>query len=205
MKFSEIERLYSQKVAEFLVQGYTIDVKGTRCYGREVGKVDLRNEDSVVRVAVEYRYARTKEDEDQFSIYFHNRILIRVSKMACPRIDNEKYNSVEYYPDSAFTVVEETEWVCLSDSWFVTIEEARSLLEKKKYRAQLDFVRYLTNKVMIGKFDLLVKIARKYKGLKTVKFGDVIGYKVYKPYHDWDGDHESGYYIRAKNKEIKIL
>lgn len=204
MKFSEIERLFSQKVAEYLVKGYTIDVQTIRTYGREIGKVDLRNDRSVVRVAVEKRCSFS---DGKLSDYYYERIAFRVSEMPCIRNDKKPCDYTECYPDSAFTVLEETEWVCLSDTWFVTKEEAEKLLVKKQERSIRKYYEDQRNRQFLSwrSSDLLVKIARRYKGLKTVTFGDVIGYVIHEPYHDWDGDHEAGYYIRARNKEIKIL
>lgn len=209
MKFSEIERLFSQKVAEYLAKGFTIDVQSARSYGGEIGKVDLRNDDRIIRVAVRSKLSLLSDDE--LSDFYPERVLIRVSEMRYTRKEETEYDRTEGYPDSDFSVLEEQEWVCVSKTWFVTKEEAVGFIDKKKNRIYAQYDPWLVNQrfIPLRCDDLLVKIARRHRGMKSVTYEDVVGYVVQIPYRDWEGNHEVGHYIRVKShgkrKEIKIL
>lgn len=206
MKFSEIERLFSEKVAEYLAKGYTIDVQSVRNYGGEFGKVDLRNDGRIIRVVVRNRISLLSDDK--LSDFYPERVVIRVSEMRYTQKKETEYDRTESYPDSDFSVLEEQEWVRLSKTWFVTKEEAKAIVEKKRKRVCVKYDPWRVNQRFIPSRcdDLLVKIARRHRPLKNVTAEDVVGYVVQIPYSDWSGNHEVGHYIRVNKRVVyKIL
>lgn len=61
MKFAEINAIFTQKVAEYIAQGYTINTNTMAGHQGEIGKIDLRKGEEVIRVLLDTEHFHFRE------------------------------------------------------------------------------------------------------------------------------------------------
>ena len=61
MKFAEINAIFTAKVAEYIAQGYTINTNTMAGHQGEIGKVDLRKGEKVIRVLLDTEHCHFRE------------------------------------------------------------------------------------------------------------------------------------------------
>lgn len=81
MKFAEIEAIFTKKVTEYIVNGYSINVSTMGGHQGEIAKVDLRKGTEIIRVFLETRYGD-----------FFTSIALVVGRNTDERIANSKGN-----------------------------------------------------------------------------------------------------------------
>ena len=61
MKFAEINAIFTSKVAEYIAQGYTINTNTMAGHQGEIGKVDLRKGEEVIRVLLDTEHRNLRD------------------------------------------------------------------------------------------------------------------------------------------------
>ena len=75
MKFRQIEAIYTEKVAEYIAKGYTVNASTMSGHQGEIAKIDLRKGDEIIRVML---------DTERCS--FHSAVVIIVGRNTDDRI-----------------------------------------------------------------------------------------------------------------------
>ena len=121
MKFSEIEKVYTQKVSEYLAKGYSISTATMRGIEREYSKIDLRKGDDLVRIMIVRDYkTRTWRGVENFDFesvnWFPYYVSIVVSRMDLEAFEVKEfqYDETHIFWNSDFEVVEELKFTEIS-------------------------------------------------------------------------------------------
>lgn len=135
MKYEEINKRFTQKVAEWLVKGYVINTSTMGGSQGEIGKVDLTNGDEIIRV---FAQSFREFDEEKEFCYYEG-VEIVVGKVT----DEVKPNSEKDYWvvwNSHLEVVSTERFYLIGENrnykWYGTKEEAEYQQGMKSWRRQ---------------------------------------------------------------------
>ena len=193
MKYADINRAYTNKVAEYMLQGYRINTNTMRGCGGEIAKVDLTNGTEVIRVELTRFYKTVVSG-----------LTINVGIV-------KENRGHKIHPDTncddiiwETVTIESINYIALGDdrNWYITEEEYNGEIKRKKaIRMKRDW----DNDKLEEKYldvDKYAKIVLPYinrqRGLKTAKLKD-IGC-IIKATNKWG----TRYIIRVKGKYISL-
>ena len=211
MKYAEINKLYTEAIANYLKQGYVINTStqsGT--YSNEIAHCDLTSGDDLVRVVLMNFY-----DENFRPSVAGISLQVLVMRLDRPTLKdfkpNQKHGTYDLWNENSI-VVDRKDWYCIrreseiyvkgeykgySDGWWVSKEELknqRDVMWTRKYAEHPSS--YVVTFYASAKARLLAyKFVKRQPRCKTIKPGDIDG--VERSFIN--GKNE--YIIRAKGKE----
>lgn len=211
MKYSEINKEYTQVIAEYLNKGYVINTStqsGT--YSNEIAHCDLTNGSDLIRVVLMNFY------DDNFRPSAAG-ISLQVLSMQLDRPTlrgfkpNQKQGAHDLWNENS-TVISKKEWYCIrresevcvngeykgySDGWWVTKEELKNQRDVMWTRKYVEYPSsYIVTFYASSKARLLAyKFVKRQPRCKTIKPGDIEAIER----SFINGKNE--YIIRAKGKE----
>lgn len=114
----EIDSLFTKKVAEYIAAGYVINSNTMSGGQGEIGKIDLHNGNTYIRIMLDTTYSCKERDKI-------NLIVGRIT---------EKVPSVGYCTvwNQNLEILEEQSFVKLSENWYVLPEEYFAISEKQQ-------------------------------------------------------------------------
>ena len=153
----EIDSLFTKKVADYIAAGYIIN-SGTMSGNQgEIGKIDLRKDDTYIRIML----STSDSWEDG------NRINLTIG------CNTDKIYSVNYRAMQNLKIIETQSFVQVSENWYVLPEKYPEIVEKRQERA---FRRY-DSKKQYNFNDKAKKIVlaylRRQPNCKTVRFDEI--------------------------------
>lgn len=127
MKRNDIDKVFSQKVLEYLTEGYIIHTPSMAGNQGEEGKIDFIKGDTLIRVWIEKEFLWNSESDQ----WYGNTLVLRVGKWNHPAHQTDNY-SVVWMKD--FDILEKITYYEVgqrSSFWYVdNLEEALSTREK---------------------------------------------------------------------------
>ena len=185
----DIDTLFTNKIMEYIAKGYTLHTNTmSGCQG-ELAKVDLTNGNEVIRIYTD-------------DVYRNGACYI---VLTVGRNTNKLYNHPsDIIWNKDLEIIEQIEFVKLSDNYFINPEEYRGIHEKKRLRRRMKEENEVTVFDDKAKIIVLSFMKRQHK-CKTIKLTDI--QKVYKVtstrYRNPDKTYTQ-YYVQDKNKRYVI-
>lgn len=203
MKFEDINKVYTTKVAEWLGKGYWINAGTMSGSQGEHAHVDLTNGTEIIRVLMEDRTEWEKYDTYDCTVVVVGRVPAteRVRIGASDRLGNTIWNNK----------LEELDKVVFyriglrNSEWYGTKAEATAQRVKWTERHSNRPSGYWMSKEFKGVEQLVLPfVRREVIGCKTAKASDIT--KVEKIYHtDWNGKIKGvTYQVTVKGKTVKL-
>ena len=176
MKFESINKRYTEKVAEYLAQGYVINTATMSGHQGEISKIDLTNGTEIIRVMLQTVTLRATENG---SYYHFDTVVLTVgvaqaenrctpnSSDAWETIWNEKLDIL--YTETFYEIGRGR-----YEKWYGTREEAMAQQDKqnKRYEARRISDREdITDKPEVRK--TVIKAVRRVKGMKSASASEI--------------------------------
>lgn len=182
MKMNEINKIYSDKVAEYLAKGYTIHPVSMGGSQGEICKIDLYKGDELIRIWMSDESCRWSDP----NCYREGYRAISVGKWMYPTSMSDRYNDTVWYKE--LEVLEEIRFYPINNGkcYIDDLQVALNIqnLRRSRYRDKS----YVNGRAFIVITDEKKAIARKYlmrkHGYKRVN-SDKIGMRIdeYGKYH----------------------
>lgn len=164
MKFNEINRIYTEKVTEWMAKGYSINVKTMKGSQGEIARIDLTNGKDIVRIFVDTGYRRGC---DTIEI-----IVGRVNDVK-PYVNN---NDIIW--NNKLNIIEQTTLyeVGHGSGWYGTESDCVAAREKRnkryKNRKILSYRKDVTE--LPKRKEICCRAIKKLKGFKRIKIDDIV-------------------------------
>ena len=215
MKYAEINKLYTEAIANYLKQGYVINTStqsGT--YSNEIAHCDLTSGDDLVRVVLMNFY-----DEDFLPSAAGISLQVLVMRLDRPTLKdfkpNQKHGAYDLWNENSI-VVDRKDWYCIrreseicvngeykgySDGWWVSKEEFEKQQETAKIRREKNLhLRESVNPILRDPrvYKIVLKFIKRQPRCKTVKLADIERIQKF-------SEREYGkYVIHAKGKRFTL-
>lgn len=200
MKFEAVNKIYTQKVAEWIAKGYWINAGTMSGSQGEYAHVDLTNGTEIIRVLMEDKCGWSEADSVVIVV---GRCTDNVKIGNPDRIGNTIWNQhLEVITEDRFYKIGHR-W----SAWYGTKEEADAAEAKAMERSAARRDKEFKTKEFKGAevAEIALRFARReIVGCKTAKLRDVT--KVEKVYNtNFDGELRSvSYYVTVRGKRVKL-
>lgn len=121
MKMNELNAIFTNLVAEYIVAGYNINVDTMGGSQGEIGKVDLRKGDEIIRVLM--------VSEMNFDTYMDD-LVIRIGSTTA---ENSSVRTGTIWNQDLVNIGEHR-WCKVDRDWFVEMNEAEEIAKKRRMR-----------------------------------------------------------------------
>lgn len=188
MKKTELNTIFTAKVNEYLVKGYTFNTQTMAGHQGEIAKIDLTNGEEVIRVVMEENGFNWDKEKD---LFLNDKITITVGRATEVHFDTIWNKDLEVLDQEIFYKADR-----YSD-YLITEEEAIENAEKNKARLMAKNQQTKENEEIIDKATIkaLLPYIHTLKGCKSVKARHLA--KVYKEFLT-DGTYR--YIVRIEKK-----
>lgn len=190
MKYEEINKRFTAKVAEYMEKGYCINTGSMSGMQGEIAKVDMAKGKDLIRIMLTDIYEGAKDG-----------VVIVVGKVTDKITPHETSHVSNIVWNEHLQIIERSEvfyHIGFASSWFGTseeIEEWRKIRRARRERnPEVERIQLPLWATKIGYF-----YAKKMPRTKTLKPKDV---RVYKEYNKWNGRFT--YYVEAKDKRYRL-
>lgn len=179
MKHTEIEAIFTAKVTEYIANGYTINLSTMSGSEGEIGKVDLRKGEEVIRILLE-----DKREYDREARLERNMVVLTVGRNTQQIIKNRPFDTMgTCIWNNRLEVIEQMNFYQINNrrDFFTDDREAYDAMLRKQYdrcEARGGYVRKVDRQLP----DYARKIAKKY--IKRTTHKDRVSgknIKVFKP------------------------
>ena len=129
MKFAEINAIFTSKVAEYIAKGYTINTNTMAGHQGEIGKIDLRKGNEVIRVLLDTEHQ-----------HFREAVVLIVGRNTDERISKSlERESCEAIGNNRLEIIEKrTFWQMQKDyreiDYYLEDEEGQEAIERSRGR-----------------------------------------------------------------------
>lgn len=195
MKYADINKKFTEKVAEYIAKGYTINTKTMdSCGGIGVfAGVDLTNGKEIIRVYIKDKHYFDMESDDFIS---YDMVCIVVGKDTRNVPINEPNHRGYIDNDRMEIISEEIYYQIAGKDFFGTREDSEKQQKKSHERIRARHVYKGTKTFPYPANARVLSFMQRQKGCKTIKLADIE--KVVK-------DESNGtYWVYAKNKRYQI-
>ncbi len=189
----ELNQIFSDKVAELLRKGYTIDLAGMSGHQGEIGKVVFKKNNNYYILIME---SKTSFTDGKYT----DRYTIRFGKYT-EEVEAHALNTWTTLWVSKFDTTWSLEFVKVTDNYFVTEELADEFNKKNKARRDARYCGVIPP-VDTKYHKILLKLIRKQKGHKGTKLSDIKSAYCVHPI-DWQGSAMKRYYRVVLNSQDK--
>lgn len=161
MKKTELNTIFTAKVNEYLVKGYTFNTESMAGHQGEIAKIDLTNGEEVIRVVMEDGPAWDKEK----NLFLNDKITITVGRATEVHFDTIWNKDLEVLDQEIFYKADH-----YSD-YLITEEEAIENAEKQKARLMAKNQQTKETEEILDKATIkaLLPYIHTLKGCKSVK------------------------------------
>lgn len=200
MKYNDIMKKFTDKIAEYINKGYILDCKNMRSLGgREEAKLDLTNGKETIRVYLESDSKCDYDDEDKYSFFSCHYLILTVGKIPTSFI----WTNLE--------VISREEFYLIGGKDFYGSEEDARKAQRKSieryYARNVDKTKRFSEEAK----KVVLPFVRRQPKCKTVKLSDITKV-VREDNRRWDnmrsnygyGNSEYGYFVYAKGNKYKI-
>lgn len=207
MKFAEINKAFTEKVAEYMSKGYHINVATmSGSQSGEIGKIDLTDGKELIRVLLE------ADNEHEISVekrwgYIYDITRLTVGR-ATGRFELDTSNTWDTVWNNRLEVIESREWYGINlrghEVWYGTKLEAEAAQEVRLQRhnaADVSKIVWETESEAARKA-VLPRIKRE-PGMKSCKASDITKIRHWVEI-DRHGKADVSYIVVAKGKSIRL-
>lgn len=187
---AELNKVFSDKVAELLRKSYIIDTDHMSGSQGEIAKVLFIKDNA--------HYQLIMESKNEYTIYYGESVVIRFGKY------NEDESTV--YPHSTLWISRfDTTWsmtvIKITENYYVTEELAQTFRTKKESRMGAQYSTK-SNAVDLNRYGkVLLACVRKQKGFKSLKLTDILS-ASYCTERDWRTDAIIGHSYNVKINKL---
>lgn len=206
MKFAEINKAFTGKVAEYIAKGYRINTATMAGHQGEIGKVDLTDGKELVRVLLE-RDCDYCHDLDSRRHYWYEFVRLTVGK-ATGRFELDTVSDWCTVWNKELDVIETGEWYEINQrrrkAWYGTKAEFEAAADKRSARGlarKTSSVAWWSDSEAAKK--AVLPFVKRQKGLKTCKASDVESV-LHTVETDCGGNLRNHYVVSVKGKKITI-
>lgn len=156
MKMIELNTIFTSKVAEYIGKGYIFNVDTMGGSQGEIGKVDLRKGNEIVRVLMDSAL--------NFDTYM-NDIVIRIG-----RTTDEKIGHGTIW-NHDLEIVEELRWCKVGKDWYVSMDEAQAIAQKKleRYSNRADRRGTIATTIVANATEIAARYLKRKTGKRITK------------------------------------
>lgn len=158
MKMIELNTIFTSKVAEYIGKGYIFNVDTMGGSQGEIGKVDLRKGDEIIRVLM--------VSELNYDTYLDD-IVIRVSRTTTA---NSSIRTGTIW-NQDLESVEEFRWCKVGKDWYVSMDEAKDIAKKKlmRYSNRMDRRGTIATTIVANATEIAVRYLKRKTGKRITK------------------------------------
>ncbi len=187
----DIDALFTSKMMEYINKGYIIHTNTMSGSQGEQAKVDLYNDSEIIRIFITSHY----------------RTSLSGLKLIVGRNTNKTYNRpTDIIWNNDLEIIEEQEFIKLSDNYFVTPEEYEPIKAIQKKRSHIKY----SNNADYKEFNeeskkFILSFVKRQPKCKSAKLSDIE--RVYKVIHEaWNNPSIKypKYYVKVKDKCLQI-
>ena len=183
----ELNQIFSDKTAELLRKGYTIDVAAMSGHQGEIGKIIFKKNDNYYILIME---SKSSYSEGKYNEHY----IIRFGKYT-EKVESHALNTWTTLWVEKFDTTWSLEFVKITDNYFVTVEEAKAMNEKWIARAK-NQARGLVEVIDSKYYKNILPAARAQKGCKSLRASNILEVKrVYNT--SWTTNEITGRYYRV--------
>ena len=166
MRFADINRVYTEKVAEWMAKGYGINAGTMGGSQGEIAHIDLTNGHEIVRIVM--------ERESTWGETCSDRIVVRVGKVTDTSIKPNSNDSWQTIWNNKLEIVDETSFYIIDrdNGWYGTLEDAKEMTEKMMSRYQSKNDSEDVTELPRRK-EIVLKSIRRMKGFKNARPVDI--------------------------------
>lgn len=135
MKFNEINAIYSQKIAELLAGGYTINANTMGGSQGDIAAIDLRKGSDVLRVRLHREMMHSFKEEN----FWGNNITMTIGRCTDPAVIKATgYTSYATIWNNQLEIIEERVFweMGRGGAWYIEGEEGKAALRKMNSRCR---------------------------------------------------------------------
>jgi len=174
MKFESINHKYTEKVAEYMAQGWYINASTMSGHQGEISKIDLTNGIDIIRIMLTTKNEWCRKDETSYRSYHFDTVILTVGlaqpENCCTPNDSNTWNTLwnerldVLYTETFYEIGERR-----GGKWYGTLEEAKAAQDKAQDRYEASRVNDredVTENQQVKK--VVIKAVRREKGMKSV-------------------------------------
>ena len=190
----ELNQIFSDKAAELIRKGYTIDVAAMAGHQGEVGKIIFRKNDCWYALVMESKSLYDGKYNDKYVIWFGKYTE-----------DISRRNYLDSWDTpwlNRFEASWSLEFVKVTRNYFVTVDEAKAF--NQKWRDRCRNGRSYRHEEVSDRFNnVILGCIRKQKGYKGVKANEITKITRVTPYNDFTDEFGKRYYKVVLNRTQK--
>lgn len=187
----DIDALFTSKIMEYINQGYIIHTNTMGGSQGELAKVDLYKGKDIIRIYTDHKY---------HGIGGHTTLVLTIG-----RNKNKIYgNPRDIIWNKDLEIIEQLEFVELSDNYFVTPDEFKPIKEKQmlRYKRKQHYECQVFND---SAKKIVLSFMKRQPKCKTIRLSDIERvYKVVDSFYRNPNKFYARYYVRAKNDSYQI-
>ena len=194
MKFKDINAIFSEEVKKYLNEGYILNAGSMGGHQGEIAKVDLRDENEIIRV----RLDSVRHSDRAF--WDHSGVALIVSRKTI-----ECYKSGTLWSGEMEIVKQRTFWQMQNRNfhnidWYIEGNDGIEAMHKNEKRAEIEYSGYVSRRAYDKSlYNIGLKLLRKIPGNKSKRLSDITSF-----YRVRMGGHKAEYYVRVKGHDIKV-
>lgn len=207
MKFAEINKVFTEKVAEYIGKGYHINVATmSGSQSGEIGKIDLTDGKELIRVLLEDDSKHEISVEKRWG-YFYKIVRLTVGR-ATGRFELDTSNTWDTVWNNRLEVIESCEWYEINERgrevWYGSKLDAEAAQEVRRERYNAADVNEIVweTESEAAKKAVLPRIKRE-PGMKSCKAADITKIRHWVEI-DSHGNADVSYIVVAKGKSIRL-
>lgn len=186
----EIDSLFTKKVAEYIAAGYVINSNTMSGSQGEIGKIDLHNANTYIRIMLDTTYSW--KDGDKINLIV-GRITDKVYPVGHCTVWNQNLE-----------ILETQSFVKLSENWYVLPKEYPTISEKQQARAPKHYERCEQVAFNDSAKKIVLSYLRRQPKCASIRLGEI--QSVYKKISTsaFSGETTIAYYIKAREKVFTL-
>ena len=192
----ELNKIFSDKAAELLRKGYTIDLAGMAGSQGEIGKVIYKKNNVFYALVMESKSSYSEGKYTDHYVIWFGKYTEDTSNMR----PLDTWNTLWL---NKFEASWSLEFVKITDNYFVTVEEAKSINQKWTERCYNSYSGTKYEQVDSKYTSVILRLVRKQKGCKGVKASDIVKITRIIPYSNFTKTYSKRYYRVTINKAGK--
>lgn len=202
MKFAEINRKYTETVAEWIGKGYTINTATMAGSQGELAKIDLTDGHEIIRVMLKTCSRPVVKIDDRY--YYLDHLELIVGRVT----DNITPNSPDTWQtiwNHNLEIISSEEFYELGrnrrEKWYGTKAEAIAQQDKNREREE---ARQVSDRVQFNAAAIVLPFVKRQPKSKSVRLGEIERVTKVLRKSDFDGSVSVRYEVRARGNTYRL-
>lgn len=202
MKFAEINRKYTETVAEWIGKGYAINTATMAGSQGELAKIDLTDGHEIVRVMLtNASHPFVKIDDNYYHLDGVELIVGRVTDNIAPHL-SDPWQTVW---NQNLEIISSEEFYELGrnrrEKWYGTKAEAMAQQDKNRERCE---ARQVSDRVQLDAAAIVLPFVKRQPKSKSVRLGEIERVTKVLRKSDFDGSVSARYEVRARGNTYRL-